>query len=188
MSKVIVSEFVTLDGVMETPEKWQPQFYCEELGKDIIDGLSAAGALLLGRVTYQIFAGYWPFSTDEAEADLADRMNSLPKYVASTTLKEVEWNNSHLITGNIVEEVSRLKRDPDQDMLVIGSAGLVHTLMQHNLIDEYRLMVYPIVLGSGKRLFGDGSGTAALRLVSAKTYSSGVLGLSYQPAGKSVEG
>src|SRR5712692_2366316 len=109
-------------------------------------------------------------------------MSCLPKYVVSTTLKEVDWNNSRLIKGNIVEEVSKLKQQPGQDILIAGSGDLVHTLMQHDLIDEYRLMVHPVVLGSGKRLFRDGSDTTVLRLVDTKTFSSGVVVLSYQPA------
>ncbi len=136
----------------------------------------------LGRVTYQGFAKAWPSMTDEQ--GFADRMNSLPKFVVSTTLKEVEWNNARLMKGNIVEEVSKLKQQPGQDILVSGSGELVHTLMQHDLIDEYRLMVHPVVLGSGKRLFRDGSDTTVLRLVDTKTFSSGVVVLTYQPAKK----
>jgi len=118
------------------------------------------------------------------EQGFADRMNSLPKYVVSTTLQEVAWNNSRLIKENVVEEVSRLKQQPGQDILVAGSGQLVHTLMQHDLIDEYRFMVHPIVLGSGKRLFRDGSDTKVLRLVDTKTFSSGVVVLYYEPAKK----
>ncbi len=118
------------------------------------------------------------------EQGFADRMNSLPKYVVSTTLQEVAWNNSRLIKENVVEEVSRLKQQPGQDILVGGSGQLVHTLMQHDLIDEYRFMVHPVVLGSGKRLFRDGSDTKVLRLVDTKTFSSGVVVLYYEPAKK----
>jgi dihydrofolate reductase len=111
-------------------------------------------------------------------------MNSLPKFVVSTTLKEVEWNNSRLIKGNIAEEVSKLKQQPGQDILIAGSVELVHTLMQHDLIDEYRLLVHPIVLGSGKRLFREGNDRTLLRLVDTRTFSSGIVVLSYQPDGK----
>jgi dihydrofolate reductase len=118
------------------------------------------------------------------EQGFADRMNSLPKFVVSTTLEEVEWNNSTLIKENIPEEVSKLKQQPGQDILIAGSGDLVHTLMQHDLIDEYRIMVHPVVLGSGKRLFRDGSDTKVLRLVDTKTFSSGIVVLSYEPVGK----
>src|SRR6266516_842652 len=180
MRKVIVSEYVTLDGVMEEPGTWSFQFWNDEAAKFKFDELFASDALLLGRVTYQGFAKAWPSMTDEQ--GFADRMNSLPKFVVSTTLKEVEWNNARLMKGNIAEEVSKLKQQPGQDILVSGSGELVHTLMQHDLIDEYRLMVHPVVLGSGKRLFRDGSDTTVLRLVDTKTFSSAVVVLTYQPA------
>src|SRR5713226_2279308 len=190
MRKVVVSEFVTLDGVMEDPggaEKfehggWTMPYGNEEIGKFKFDELFASDALLLGRVTYQGFAAAWPSRTDEA--GFAERMNGLPKYVVSTTLEEVEWNNAKLIKGNVAEEVSKLKQQPGQDILIAGSGDLVHTLMQHDLIDEYRLMVHPVVLGSGKRLFRDGTDKKVLRLIDTKTFSSGVVILSYQPAGK----
>jgi len=130
-------------------------------------------------VTYQGFAKAWPTITDEA--GFADRMNSLPKFVVSTTLEEVEWNNSTLIKENIAEEVAKLKQQPGQDILVAGSGDLVHTLMQHDLIDEYRLMVHPVVLGSGKRLFREGTNTLKLQLSETKSFSSGNVVLTYQP-------
>jgi len=190
MRNVVVSEFVTLDGVMEDPGGaegfehggWTMANWSEDIGKYKFDELFASDALLLGRVTYQGFAAAWPSMADEG--GFADRMNSLPKFVASTTLKEVEWNNSRLIKGNIAEEVSNLKQQPGQDILIAGSGDLVQTLMQHNLIDEYRLLVYPVALGSGKRLFREGSDTIALRLVETKTFSSGVVALVYQPTAK----
>jgi dihydrofolate reductase len=186
MGKVIVSEFVSLDGVMEAPDQWHFPFFNEEAEKYKLDELFASDALLLGRVTYEGFAAAWPSVTDEQ--GFADKMNSLPKYVVSTTLEEpLEWNNSRLIKGNIAEEVSRLKQQPGQDITVHGSADLVHTLMQHDLIDEYRLMVHPVVVGNGKRLFRDGSDTTVLRLVETKTFSTGVVVLFYQPAGKEEE-
>ena len=178
MRKVIVSMFVTLDGVMEAPEKWSSQFGSEDQDKFKFDELFASDALLLGRRTYQVFAAAWPPMT--GTGDYADRMNSLPKVVVSTTLEEVEWNAS-LIKDNIAEEVSRLKHEVGQDILIFGSGDLVHQLQQHNLIDEYRLMIFPVVVGSGKRLFRDGSVTKTLRLVETKTFSSGVVVLTYQP-------
>lgn len=179
MRKVIVSMFLTLDGVMEAPDKWSFQFWSEEAAKFKFDELFASDALLLGRVTYQGFADAWPSMTDEE--GFADRMNSLPKFVVSTTLEEVEWNNSRLIKGNIAEEVYKLKQQPGQDILIFGSGDLVHTLMQHDLIDEYRIMIFPVVVGSGKRLFKDGSETKVLRLVETKTFNSGVVVLTYEP-------
>jgi len=185
MRKIIVSEFVSLDGVMEGPGPvdefklagWTMPYWSEEIGKFKFDELFASDAILLGRVTYQGFAAAWPSRTDEA--GFADRMNRLPKFVVSTTLGKVKWDNSRLIKENVAEEVSRLKQQPGQDILVAGSGELVHTLIQHDLIDEYRLLVYPVVLGSGKRLFGDGS-NATLKLVETKTFSSGVVLLHYQ--------
>ncbi len=187
MRKVVVLEYVSLDGVMEDPGGaeqfehggWTIPYWNDEIAKFQSDGLFASDALLLGRATYQEFAKAWPSMTDEA--GFADRMNSLPKYVVSTTLEAVEWNNSRLIKGNVAEEVARLKQQPGQDILIYGSGELIHTLMQHDLIDEYRLLVYPVVLGSGKRLFRDGS-TTTLKLVETQMFSSGVVALTYQPA------
>ncbi len=185
MRRVVVSTYVTLDGVMEAPEKWFLRFWNEEAAKYAHDQLFASDALLLGRATYQGFAAAWPSRTGD---DFADRMNSLPKYVFSTTLGEAEWNNSTLLKENVAEEVSKLKQQSGQDILMYGSADLMHTLMQHGLIDEYRIWVTPVVVGSGKRLFRDGSEATVLRLVETKTFSSGVVVLSYQPAGKDVAG
>jgi dihydrofolate reductase len=197
MRRVIVSEFVSLDGVMEAPERWTLQFGSEEQERFKYDELAAADALLLGRTTYEGFAAAWPGMMDQYEGprraelgEYAAMMNGYPKYVVSTTLEEpLGWNNSTLIEGNVAEGVSDLKRQDGKNILVFGSGQLVNTLMRHDLVDEYRIMVFPIVLGSGKRLFGDGSGTTkALRLVDTKTFASGVVVLSYEPAGKEAEG
>jgi dihydrofolate reductase len=190
MRKVVVTEYVTLDGIMEDPGGgegtthggWSFQFWSEEAAKYKFDELFASDALLLGRVTYEGFAKAWPTVKDEV--GFAERMNSIPKYVVSTTLTEFEWNNSHLIQGNIAEEVAKLKQQEGKDILVVGSATLVQSLMQADLIDEYRLMVHPVVLGGGKRLFRDGSAKTVLQLVDTKSFSSGIVVLSYQPAGK----
>ena len=182
MRKVTVGLFVSLDGVVESPEKWQLPYFNDEMGEAVGAAMAATDAMLLGRVTYQEFASFWPGVSSE-DQPFADHMNNTPKYVVSTTLEEpLEWNNSTLIKGSVAEEVSKLKQQPGQDILIYGSGELVHTLMQHDLIDEYRIMVFPVVLGSGKRLFKDGSGTKVLRLVDTKTFSSGVVVLSYQPA------
>ncbi len=189
MRKIVVSEYLSLDGVMEGPGPddpfklagWTMSYWSEEIGKFKFDELFESDVLLLGRVTYQGFAAAWPGRTDEA--GFADRMNSLPKFVVSTTLERAEWNNSQLIKKSVAEEVSRLKQQPGKDILVAGSSRLVQALMQADLVDEYRLLVYPVVLGSGKRLFRDGSG-ATLKLLEAKPFSSGVAALVYQPGRK----
>ncbi len=177
MSKIILSMYISLDGVIEEPA-WTAPYWNDEIAKFKFDELFASDALLLGRVTYEGFAKAWPSMTDEA--GFGDRMNSLPKFVASKTLTEASWNAS-LIKGNLAEEVAKLKQQPNNNMLIYGSSKFVQTLMQHDLIDEYRLMVYPVVVGSGKRLFKDGIKTS-LKLIETKPFSSGVVLLSYQPA------
>jgi dihydrofolate reductase len=182
MRKVVVSEFVTLDGVMEELPSWTFRSEGEEQQKFKFDELSASDALLLGRVTYEGFAAAWPSVTDEE--GFAEMMNGYPKYVVSTTLQEpLEWN-ARLIKGDLAEEVLRLKQEPGKDILVYGSGDLVNALMKHNLVDEYRLMVFPIVVGSGKRLLEGEIDTTVLELVDSKTFSSGVVVLTYQPAGR----
>ena len=189
MRKVVVSEFVSLDGVMEDP-RWTFRFISEERETFKFNELSVSDALLLGRVTYEGFAAAWPSMMEQYEGprraelqEYTDMMNGYPKYVVSTTLEEpLAWNNSTLIKGNVAEEVLRLKQQPGKDILVFGSGRLVNALMQHDLIDEYRLMVFPIVLGSGQRLFEEGSDAKVLRLVETKTLGSGVVVLSYSPA------
>jgi dihydrofolate reductase len=186
MRRVVVSEFVSLDGVMEDPgggEKfkhggWTWPYFNDEMGAFKIDELAASDALLLGRITYDGFAAAWPGRTDES--GFADRMNSYRKYVASTTLKELMWNNSQLLGENVADEVATLKQQDGRNILVYGSAMLVQYLMQHNLVDEYRLLVFPVVLGSGKRLFRSSEDKFSLNLVEAKSFSSGVAGLIYQ--------
>lgn len=190
MRKLVVTEYVTLDGTMEDPGGgetgpyggWSFQFWTEEAWKFKFDELFAADALLLGRVTYEGFAKAWPVQKDEV--GFADRMNGLPKYVVSTTLAKAEWNNSHIIRSNVAEAVAGLKQQPGQDILVAGSAKLVQTLAQHDLVDEYRLMVHPILVGGGKRIFGDGLNRKVLKLIEARPFSSGIVILSYQPAGQ----
>jgi dihydrofolate reductase len=194
MRKVIVSEFLTLDGVMQAPGLpdedrsggfehggWQMPLLDDAARSSISEAMAATGGFLLGRRTYEIFAGYWPSAP--AEEPLAEIINSLPKYVVSTTLKEpLGWNNSKLIKGDIAAEVAKLKQEPGKDLQVIGSGELVQTLMQHDLVDEYRIMINPIVLGSGKRLFREGSPKNELELVDSKTSSTGVLIVTYKRA------
>jgi dihydrofolate reductase len=189
MGKIIVSEFITLDGVIEAPggedslgerSGWSMPYFNEETAKFKLADLLGSDALLMGRVTYQIHAAAWPSMTDEE--GFADRMNNLPKYVVSTTLDKVEWNNSRLIRGNIPEEIKKLKQEVQRHILIEGGSDLVTLLMQHDLIDEYRLLVHPIVVGKGKRLFREGSQKKELRLIEARALSTGVVALTYQPA------
>lgn len=178
MRKLVVTEFVSLDGVMEDPG-WTFKYWNDEIAAFKGEETSASDALLLGRVTYQGFAAAWPESKDEG----APYFNSVRKYVVSTTLDTVEWNNSVLIKSNVVDEVRRLKQQDGRDITVHGSATLVQTLIQHDLVDRYRLLVYPLVLGKGRRLFQEGI-TAALELVEARTLSGGVAALIYEPERK----
>jgi dihydrofolate reductase len=189
MRKVVVSEFVTLDGVKEDPS-WTFQFSSEEQERFKFEELSESDALLLGRTTYEGFAAAWPNMMEQYEGprraelgEYADMMNSYRKHVVSTTLEEpLEWNNSMLIEGNVAEEVTRLKQQPGKDILVFGSGALVNTLMGDDLIDEYRLMVFPVVVGSGKRLFRKVGDQKALKLVDTKPFSTGIVVLTYEPA------
>jgi len=175
MRRVIVTEYVSVDGVMQDPGGvgeiehggWTVPYWNDEIAKFQYDGLFASDALLLGRVTYEGFAAAWPDMTHE-EGEFADRMNSLPKFVATRTLDQLEWNATSL-KGDVAEEVAKLKQQSGQDLLIYGSGELVRTLMQHNLIDQLNLLMYPVVLGSGKRLFGEGS-TTTWRLVEAKPF------------------
>ncbi len=190
MSTIVVSQFVTVDGVFEDPggseglERggWALQFDRGPEGdKFKLDEVMQSDSLLLGRVTYEGFAEAWPSRT----GDFADKFNSMPKYVVSTTLEEAAWNNSTLIKDEVAAQVAKLKQEGTGDILVNGSAQLVRTLMKHDLVDEYRLMVFPVVLGSGKRLFTDGLARTELRLAEAKPVGSdGVVILTYRPAGK----
>lgn len=175
MRKVVVTEFLSLDGVMEAPA-WTAPYWNDEIAKFKGEEQDTSDVLLLGRMTYQGFAAAWPESKDEG----ADYMNNVPKYVVSTTLDRLEWNNSTLIKNNIVEEIIQLKQQDGQDILVYGSATLVNTLMQHDLVDRYRLLIYPVVVGKGKHLFKDGT-TVTLKLLESQFLSSGVLALVYEP-------
>ena len=179
--RIVVSEFITLDGVMEAPHEWSFPYWTEEIGKFKHEELITTDVQLLGRVTYEEFAKSWPSQTDET--GFTERMNSLPKYVVSKKLKKAEWNNSAIIKRNVEEEISKLKEQTGSDILVAGSAKLVGFLMENDLVDEYRLLVHPIVLGKGKRLFPDRQ-TASLLLTESKTFDSGVTLLRYEPARK----
>jgi dihydrofolate reductase len=190
MGKLVVSQFVSVDGVIEDPggsegfERggWAFKFNRGDDGdKFKLDEVLSAEALLLGRVTYEGFAAAWPSRSDEA--GFADKFNGMPKYVVSTTLRDPDWNNSTVIAENVPEEIAKLKEQDGGEILLNGSATLVKTLVEHDLVDEYRLMVFPIVLGKGKRLFADPGKTASLRLTDSKPVGpDGVVVLTYQPA------
>jgi dihydrofolate reductase len=192
MGRIVVTEFVSLDGVMEDPGGaeefqhggWSFEFSRGEEGdKFKLDEALESDALLLGRVTYEGFAAAWP----SREGEFADKFNTMPKYVVSSTLEEPEWNNTTVLEGDVVEEVSKLKQAVDGDIVVHGSARLVQTLVEHDLVDELRLMVFPVVLGSGKRLFGETSDKKPLGLADSKMVGDGVAILTYQPAAKDGE-
>lgn len=175
MRKLVVSEFLSLDGVMENPA-WTFPYWNDEIASFKGEETSASDALFLGRVTYQGFAAAWPQSKDEGAA----YFNGVRKYVVSTTLDTVEWNNSTLIKDNVVKEITRLKQQDGKNILVHGSGRLIQTLMQHDLIDEYRLLIYPLVLGKGQRLF-EAENKVKLNLVESKAVGSGVIALVYAP-------
>ena len=185
MGRIVVTEFVSLDGVMEDPGGsenfaqggWSFKISRGDEGdKFKLDETFGSEALLLGRVTYEGFSAAWP----SREGEFADKFNSMPKYVVSSTLGEPEWNNSTVLKGDVADEVGKLKQKHDGDIVVHGSARLVQTLLEHDLVDELRLMVYPVVLGSGKRLFGDTSDGKPLRLVDSKVVGDGVAILIYE--------
>jgi dihydrofolate reductase len=192
--RIVVSEFLTLDGVMQAPGGkeedteggfqhggWQLNSdYGDDIaGQAIMGSFHEAGGMLLGRRTYDIFAAYWPTSDEEPIAGI---MNNMKKYVASRTLKTpLDWENSELLEGDAVEGVRQLKKQSGKDLLVIGSGNFAQTLIDNDLVDEYRLMIYPIVVGGGKRLFRDGNPLAKLRLADSKTSTTGVVILTYRP-------
>jgi dihydrofolate reductase len=180
MRKVIATLFTSLDGVVEAPEKWSFPYWNEHIAKFKLAETFASGAMLLGRTTYEAFAAAWPSRTDPD--GFADCMNSMPKYVVSNTLSEpLGWNNSHRVTGDIAAAVRALKQEPGKDILIHGSPSLVRFLFTQDLIDEYHLLTYPVVLGSGKRMFQDDV-KGKLKLTDAITFGE-VVGLIYQSAG-----
>jgi dihydrofolate reductase len=186
MGRIVVTEFVSLDGVIEAPgggedyphAGWTFEIDRGEQGEKFkLDETMEAEALLLGRTTYEGFAAAWP----SMEGEFADKFNNMPKYVVSSTLQNPEWTNSTVLSGDLVEEVSKLRQGPGGDIFVHGSARLVQALVENDLVDELRLMVFPVILGSGKRLFGEASDKKSLKLVDSKTVGDGVAILVYQP-------
>jgi dihydrofolate reductase len=187
MGRIVVTEFVSLDGVMEDPggsenfehSGWSFRFSRGDEGEQFkLDETMASDALLLGRVTYEGFAQAWP----SREGEFADKFNSMPKYVVSSTLTDPAWNNSTVISGDLTEEVEKLKREHEGDIVVHGSATLLQGLLERNLVDELRLMVFPVVLGSGKTVFGESKEMKPLRLLDSKVVGDGVAILTYEPA------
>ena len=186
MARIVITEFVSLDGVMEDPGGaedykhggWTFQFERGEGDQFKLDETLDTEALLLGRVTYEGFAAAWP----SREGEFADKFNSMRKYVVSSTLDNPEWNNSTVLKGDVVEEVSKLRQAPGGDIYVHGSRMLAQTLIEHDLVDELHLMVFPVVLGTGKRLFGDTSDKKRMRLKDSKVVGDGVAILVYEPA------
>src|SRR6266511_584028 len=195
MRKVIVNEFVSLDGVVQAPGGadedpsggfahggWHLGYFDDLAQKWVVEGLTRAGGFLLGRRTYEIFAAYWPTAPEEEQV-VAEPLNTLPKYVASTTLTEpLEWQNSTVLQGDVAEAVAALKQEDGADLHVIGSTKLVQTLIEHDLVDEFRLMIDPVVLGGGKRIFPDDGALRPLRLVDSQVTTTGAMLATYAPA------
>ena len=193
MRKLIVQEFVSLDGVMQAPGDpdedrsggfthggWQMRYFDDDFARVAAEGIAETGGYMFGRRTYEIMAAYWPSQPDDNP--FAATLNGLPKYVASTTLSEpLAWQNSTLLHGDVAKAVAELKEQPGKNLVVLGSGELVQTLMENDLVDEFGIMINPIVLGSGKRLFRDGSAMRPLRLVRSLTTSTGVLVATYEP-------
>ena len=178
MRKLVVTEYLTLDGVFEEPGHWSFDYWNEEAMLYKRDELFSSDVQLLGRVTYEGFAKAWPTMPDTG--DFGERMNSMPKYVVSSTLTNAEWQNSIIISKNVVEEIQHLKEQSGQNILVAGSGKLVNTLMQHHLVDQFRCMLYPVVLGNGKCLFPEGSEKYTFKLLETKAFKTGVVVLHYQ--------
>lgn len=200
MSKLVVTSSLTLDGVMQSvahPDEdrrggfehggWQPPYADAVMAGVMAEGMANGGAMLLGRLTYEKFAAFWPHQPDDNP--YAAVLNHRQKYVASTTLQEpLPWANSTRLEGDVAEAVAALKEQPGKDLVVLGSGQLVQTLMRHDLVDEYVLSIHPLVLGSGRRLFTDGGALARLRLVDTTTTTTGVVIATYQPDGSIPEG
>lgn len=199
MRKIVAGLFISLDGVVEAPDAWHFPYFNEEMGEAVGSQMAESDAMLLGRQTYQEFAAFWP-NQEETEMEPAGYMNNTPKYVVSTTLDSAaDWANSTLIKGDVVNEITKLKQRPGKNISVVGSGTLVRSLLRGGLLDELRLLVHPIVVGTGKRLFDSPSGAAGrptptdastradservpLKLINATTFGTGVLALTYGPA------
>ena len=194
MRTLAVNTFLTLDGVMQAPggpgedpsggfahEGWSVNFWDEQMGRIMGESMINPYDLLLGRKTYEIFASHWPHITGDPAAD---SLNNARKYVASRTLQTVDWQNSTLIRGDVGQEVTRLKEGPGPEIRVLGSSNLIQTLLKHDLVDEFRLWIFPVVVGSGKRLFADGTRPGKLKLLDRETSTTGVVMATYERAGE----
>ena len=192
MRKLIVSTFLTLDGVMQAPGKtdedteggfteggWQLAYFDDVFGQTVMQQFGSTDAFLLGRKTYEIFAAYWPHQPDDDP--IAPTMNAFDKFVVTRTLDEAEWVNSHIVKGDVPTEIKKIKESTGKDIRVIGSGQLVQTLMENDLVDQYDVMIHPLVIGNGKRLFREGTPATKLRLVDNNVSTTGVLILSYVP-------
>jgi dihydrofolate reductase len=200
MTTLTVTTFLSLDGVMQAPGGleedtsggfthggWTFPYSDEDFGEIIVDIYSRADAFLLGRRTYEIFSGYWPQHHDKNDP-ISNGLNVLPKYVASTTLEKTDWNNSEIIQGDVVDAVKKLKEQPGRELLVPGSGNLIQTLLKNDLVDEYHLFIFPVILGTGKRLFAEGTIPAKLKQESSRTSSKGVIFSKYISDGKPAYG
>lgn len=183
MRRLVAVELVSLDGVMESPEEWAFSYSDDEMNEANAAGMAASDAMLLGRVTYEGLAAFWPYQ--QAGTPMVDYINSVPKFVVSGTLEEpLGWNNAALIEGDPKEGIAELKRRQGRNITIVGSGVLVRSLVREGLLDELRLMVCPIVLGNGRRLFEDGGDPNRFTLVESKTFGSGVVSLAYKPKGR----
>lgn len=180
--RLVATEYVTLDGVFEEPGHWSGPWFNDEARQFKWSELQAADAQLLGRKTYEGFASAWP--TMEGTGEFGEKMNTMPKYVVTSTLRKLEWSGSEPIRGKVEEEVRKLKQKPGRDLLLAGSGQLFNALMGADLIDAYRFMVHPVVLGQGKRLFANEDSRRELKLVDTKKFASGIIVLEYESAGK----
>jgi dihydrofolate reductase len=178
--RLVATEYMSLDGVFEEPGQWSGPYFDESAAQFKWEELQASDALLMGRKTYEGFSAAWP--TMEGTGEFGVKMNTMPKYVVSSTLQKVEWSGSKLIKGDVAGEVRRLKREPGNDLLLSGSAQLFNAMLLEDLIDVYRIMLHPVVVGRGKRLFGPESGQTPLRLIDTKRVGKGIVVLEYEPA------
>jgi len=193
MRKLVVNTFMTLDGVMQAPGGppedpsggftyggWSVNYWDDVMGQTMGEFMGKPFDLILGRKTYEIFAAHWPYSNEPG----ADQLNNAKKYVASRTLNKVDWNNSALLKEDVVQEIRKLKEQDGPELQVHGSSNFIQTLLKHNLIDEFHIWIFPVVIGSGKRLFGQGALPSGLKLTDSKTSSTGVIMATYEPAGE----
>jgi len=178
MRKISSVLFTSLDGVVESPDKWHLPYFNDEMGRVVGSLMAASGTMLLGRVTYQEFAAYWPTSDDEG----AEHMNTVPKIVVSATLEKAEWGNATIIATDVADRLTKLKRQPGTDLSITGSPTLARSLLRAGVLDELHLLVHPVVVGAGKRLFEPDGGQQQLELTRSEVFSTGVVYLTYRPA------